>query len=120
MDYLQEYLMVSVHCRSIREKVIHFPINLCIHLDELQKQIENIQSNWDSNQEFIPTPKSLSKVRLAELDHGLIVEPPEGLEVGWVPIVIEVFHPNGEAQNDIAFLEIELDEDVYGGYISGR
>jgi len=93
---------------------------LIFYLDELQKQIENIQSNWDSNQEFIPTPKSLSKVRLAELDHGLIVEPPEGLEVGWVPIVIEVFHPNGEAQNDIAFLEIELDEDVYGGYISGR
>jgi hypothetical protein len=58
MDYLQEYLMVSAHCRSIREN--------------------------------------------------------------WVPIVIEVFHPNGEAQNSINLLEIELDEDVYGGFVSGR
>jgi hypothetical protein len=106
---------------TFQELKIDYPdVYTTEYLDELQKQIENIQSNWDSNQEFIPTPKSLSKVRLAELDHGLIVEPPEGLEVGWVPIVIEVFHPNGEAQNDIAFLEIELDEDVYGGYVSGR
>ena len=28
--------------------------------------------------------------------------------------------PNGEAQNSINFLEIELDEDVYGGFVSGR
>jgi hypothetical protein len=31
-----------------------------------------------------------------------------------------VFHPNGEDQNSIAFLEIELDDDVYGGFVSGR
>jgi len=45
---------------------------------------EKLHLHWTKDDEYLPPP-SLGK--LAELAPALIVTPPEGLEVGYVPIV---------------------------------
>ena len=49
----------------------------------LQKVAEKIQSAWKPDHDYIPPPKI---GRLAGLDPALLVRPPKGLEVGYVPI----------------------------------
>ena len=61
-----------------------------------------MHEEWGSNQEFIPTPKTLDNFHLVELDNGSVVEPPSGKEFGWVPIVLEVEIPYGKYQTEIA------------------
>ena len=72
------------------------------YLDLLQSRIEKMHEEWGSNQEFIPTPKTLDNFHLVELDNGSVVEPPSGKEFGWVPIVLEVEIPYGKYQTEIA------------------
>ncbi len=60
-----------------------------------------MHEEWGSNQEFIPTPKTLDNFHLVELDNGSVVEPPSGKEFGWVPIVLEVEIPYGKYQTEI-------------------
>jgi hypothetical protein len=50
----------------------------------LQSLIEKIHENWPIDRDYMPPPSSGS---LATLDPALLVTPPEGLEVGYVPIV---------------------------------
>jgi len=50
----------------------------------LQARIERIHANWPITRDYMAPPSS---GRLATLDPALIVTPPEGMEVGYVPIV---------------------------------
>ncbi len=51
---------------------------------KLQSFVEKIHSNWPIDRDYMPPPSSGT---LATLDPALIVMPPSGLEVGYVPIV---------------------------------
>lgn len=77
-------------------------------LDQLQATIETMHREWDGSTNLLERPSSQRVLELAEIDHGLLVSPPEGKEVGWVPIVWEVEHPDGEWIDDVAH------PDVYG------
>lgn len=50
----------------------------------LQAMAERIQANWPITRTYMAPPSS---GRLATLDSGLIVSPPAGMQVGYVPIV---------------------------------
>jgi hypothetical protein len=52
--------------------------------EELQKRVEKIHRYWTKGREYLAPP---TVGKLAELDPALIVKPPPGLEVGYVPIV---------------------------------
>ena len=52
--------------------------------NELQKRVELIHRLWQKDREYLPPPRA---GRLAEIDPALIVTPPRGKEVGYVPIV---------------------------------
>lgn len=51
---------------------------------KLQDLVEKIQRNWTSKKNYLAPP---DRGTLASLDAGLIVTPPKGLEIGYVPIV---------------------------------
>jgi hypothetical protein len=50
----------------------------------LQQRAEKLHRNWAKDREYLAPPES---GQLAEIDPALIVTPPPGLEVGYVPIV---------------------------------
>lgn len=52
--------------------------------EEIQRKVEKIHRLWTKNRNYLPPP---SAGKLAEIDPALIVTPPKGLEVGYVPIV---------------------------------
>ena len=52
---------------------------------DLQAIIEKIQKNWTPDKEYMPAPRDGRP--LVSIDPGLLVTPPAGLEVGFVPIV---------------------------------
>lgn len=52
--------------------------------EELQVRVEQLHRHWTKDREYLAPPASGS---LAELDPALVVTPPTGLEVGYVPIV---------------------------------
>ena len=52
--------------------------------NEMQARVELIHSHWNSDDEYMAPP---SVGNLATLDPGTLVQPPAGLEVGYVPIV---------------------------------
>jgi len=52
--------------------------------EEMQRRVELIHKNWTKDREYLPAPMI---GKLAEIDPALIVTPPKGLEVGYVPIV---------------------------------
>jgi hypothetical protein len=51
---------------------------------KLQSFVEKIHGNWPIDRDYMAPPSS---GELARLDPALLVRPPEGLEVGYVPIV---------------------------------
>lgn len=51
----------------------------------LQLVAEKIQSRWTLQKTYIPPP---TRGNLAELDPALLVKPPRGLEVGYVPVAV--------------------------------
>jgi hypothetical protein len=53
----------------------------------LQALVEKIQKNWTPDKDYMPAPKDGKP--LVAIDPGLLVTPPAGLEVGYVPIVIK-------------------------------
>jgi hypothetical protein len=59
--------------------------------EALQKRVELLHRKWTKDKEYLPPP-TIGK--LADLDPALLVTPPKGLEVGYVPIVIR------QAKND--------------------
>ena len=52
---------------------------------ELQRLVEKMHRHWTIDRDYIRAPGGGT---LATLDRGLVVTPPPGLEVGYVPIVI--------------------------------
>jgi len=54
--------------------------------EEMQRRVELIHRNWAKDREYLPAP-FIGK--LAEIDPALIVTPPKGLEIGYVPIVTQ-------------------------------
>ncbi|WP_201750265.1 sialate O-acetylesterase [Tautonia marina] len=52
--------------------------------EAIQVRIEHLHRHWTIDHDYLPPP---TVGTLAELDPALIVTPPEGLEVGYVPIV---------------------------------
>jgi len=52
--------------------------------EALQARVEKIHRSWKKDREYLAPPAS---GKLADLDPALIVTPPPGLEVGYVPIV---------------------------------
>jgi hypothetical protein len=46
--------------------------------------VEKLHANWPSDRDYMPPP---TRGTLVALDPGLLVTPPDGLEVGYVPIV---------------------------------
>ena len=54
--------------------------------DRLQRIVEKIHSRWTMDREYMPPPRMGA---LATLDAALIVTPPKGLEMGYVPIVTQ-------------------------------
>lgn len=58
--------------------------------DELQRRVELVQRSWKKNGTYL-APPPLGK--LADLDPALIVKPPKGLAVGYVPVVTRQARP---------------------------
>lgn len=52
--------------------------------EAMQARVEKIHRTWKKDRDYLPPP-ALGK--LAELDPAVVVTPPKGLEVGYVPIV---------------------------------
>jgi hypothetical protein len=52
--------------------------------EEMQRRVELLHQHWTKDREYLPSP--LSGV-LADIDPALIVRPPKGMEIGFVPIV---------------------------------
>lgn len=50
----------------------------------IQKRVELLHKHWSKEDSYFPNPKH----PLASLDEGLIVKPPQGLEIGYVPICV--------------------------------
>ena len=53
---------------------------------ELQYMAEKTHRNWHHTDEYLAPP---TKGTLVSFDDGLLVEPPQGLEIGYVPIVVK-------------------------------
>ncbi|MCD6338453.1 MAG: hypothetical protein J7M29_03610, partial [Verrucomicrobia bacterium] len=51
--------------------------------ERLQARVEKIHRLWKKDRDYLPPPTS---GKLASIDPALIVTPPPGLEVGYVPI----------------------------------
>jgi hypothetical protein len=51
---------------------------------QLQAMVEKIHASWPIDRDYMQPP---SRGALVSLDPALLVTPPEGLEVGYVPIV---------------------------------
>ena len=54
--------------------------------DEMQRRVEMLHKNWTKDREYLPSPLI---GKLAEIDPALIVTPPKGMEVGYVPIATQ-------------------------------
>jgi len=52
--------------------------------EEVQRRVEKIHRLWTKDRDYLPPP---TVGKLADIDPALIVTPPKGLEVGYVPIV---------------------------------
>jgi hypothetical protein len=52
---------------------------------QLQSRVEKLQAAWSTNGTFMPP---LRDGALATLDPALLVTPPAGLEIGYVPWVV--------------------------------
>ena len=52
--------------------------------EDMQKKVEKIHQHWTKDREYLAPP---SVGTLAGIDPALVVTPPDGLEVGYVPVV---------------------------------
>ncbi len=52
--------------------------------DALQKRVELLHKTWTKDREYLPPP---ARGALAHLDPAVLVTPPKGLEIGYVPVV---------------------------------
>ncbi len=70
---------------------------------DLQTRVELIHTHWLHTDNYLPSPTGGT---LASLDNGLLVTPPAGLEIGYVPIVSRQEYV-GNAIATIADLQVE-------------
>lgn len=52
--------------------------------EALQRRVELLHQQWTTDRDYLPPP---GVGQLADLDPGVLVTPPKGLEIGFVPIV---------------------------------
>jgi hypothetical protein len=52
--------------------------------EQLQSRVEKLHRTWTRDRQYLPPPK---RGELAAIDPSLIVTPPAGMEIGYVPIV---------------------------------
>lgn len=52
--------------------------------DEPQRRVDLLHRTWTKERDYLPPPTTGA---LAAIDPALVVTPPKGLEVGFVPIV---------------------------------
>ena len=52
--------------------------------EALQKRVELLHKSWTKDREYLPPP---TVGKLADLDPTILVTPPKGLEIGYIPIV---------------------------------
>ncbi len=52
--------------------------------ETVQRRVELLHKNWTKDREYLPPPTT---GKLADLDPAVLVTPPRGLEIGYVPIV---------------------------------
>jgi hypothetical protein len=50
----------------------------------VQQRVEKLHKSWTRDRDYLPPPRF---GELAQIDPALIVTPPKGLEIGYVPIV---------------------------------
>ncbi|MFM7316075.1 MAG: hypothetical protein ACKO5E_03940 [bacterium] len=55
-----------------------------VERENLQKRVEMLHRNWTIDREYLPPP---ARGKLADLDPAVLVTPPKGMEIGYVPIV---------------------------------
>ena len=98
-----------------RDLTIDYPdVYTDVYLDDIQLLIEKMHRDWGDSQKFIEQPSNQEyPLHLVEIDHGLIVEPPEGKEYGWVPIVTQVEHPDGIWIEEMTFRETPIGNFFY-------
>lgn len=53
--------------------------------ERLQKTVEFIHTYWTADKQYMSPP---SQGKLASLDKAILVDPPKGLEIGYVPVVV--------------------------------
>ena len=51
--------------------------------EDLQQRVEKLHRHWKKDREYLPAP---TMGKLAQIEPALLVTPPRGLEVGYVPI----------------------------------
>jgi len=87
------------------------------YLNSLQAKIAHIHSNWQDNIDFLSRPTSAQSynVNLVEIDNGLIMEPPAGKEIGWVPIAVSVEMPGKNWQNELNYWDGPLSRENWDG-----
>ncbi|HSF46096.1 MAG TPA: hypothetical protein VLA58_08790 [Chitinophagaceae bacterium] len=54
--------------------------------EEMQRRVELLHRHWTKDREYLPSPMI---GKLADIDPALIVTPPKGMEVGYVPIATQ-------------------------------
>lgn len=74
-------------------------------LAKLQGVVEAMHTEWSGQHELLERPAGIGPENLAEVDHGLLVEPPTGRKAGWVPVVLEVEQPDGVWQDEVDWRE---------------
>lgn len=53
--------------------------------ERMQKKVEMLHRNWHKNRDYLAAP---TVGKLADIDPALIMKPPKGLEIGYVPIAV--------------------------------
>jgi hypothetical protein len=85
------------------------------YLEELQSYIETLHTTVNQNSQTNPSDPVFINYRggdnpedqdphLARLDPGQLVEPESGFELGYVPVVISVYHPQQYSDNGVGIL----------------
>jgi len=69
-------------------------------LQNLQNRVEQIHTHWLHTNQYLP---NMSSGALVSLDAGLIVNPPVGMEIGYVPIVTRQELDQSQNVSDLVF-----------------
>jgi len=75
---------------TMRQLAREFPASYTeAYLAQMQARIEMMHAEWlnGDTKEFLHRPKKIrTELHMAEVEHALVLTPPAGKEVGWVPV----------------------------------